>query len=76
MSTDTDTFAPGSAVAASLVPTVVNGFDPVLRRMLAGTQVFIKQADGRWRPRGCQFGLARCFEFSELHAPVERATVA
>jgi len=73
MSNTTDTFSPGSVVAASLSATVVDGFDPVLRRMLGGTQVFIKQADGRWRPRGCQLGLARCFAFEDLEAPVARA---
>lgn len=72
MSTDIDSFAPGSAVAASLTPQTVDTFDPVLRRLLGGVQVFIKQADGRWRPRGCQLGLARCFESSDLMGAVER----
>jgi hypothetical protein len=69
MSTCTDTFAPGSAVAATLAPKVFETFDPVLTRLLSGQQVFIKQPDGRWRPRGCQLGLARCFEFDDLLAP-------
>ena len=69
-----DPFSTGSVVAATLSPEVIDDFDPVLRRMLGGTQVFIKQADGRWKPRGCQLGLARCFEFTDLLAPVARAT--
>jgi hypothetical protein len=72
MATAIDSFATGSVVAASLTPQTVDNFDPILRRLLGGTQVFIKQADGRWRPRGCQLGLARCFEFSELLEPVAR----
>lgn len=72
MSTAPDTFAAGSVVAARLSPQAVDMFDPVLRRLLSGPQVFIKQADGRWRPRGCQFGLARCFEFGELLSPIPR----
>jgi hypothetical protein len=70
--TDADTFAPGSVVAASLVPKAVDTFDPVLRRMLAGTQEYIKMANGRWRPQGCSLGLARCFAFEDLLAPVAR----
>ena len=72
MSPVVDTFAPGSVVAASLQPQAVDAFDPILRRLLSGTQVFIKQADGRWKPRGCQLGLARCFEFGDLLSPIER----
>ena len=74
MTTVTDPFTPGSVVAASLTAAAVDTFDPVLRRMLAGTQVFIKQPDGRWRPRGCQLGLAQCFAFEDLADPVQRAT--
>ena len=74
MTTATDPFITGSVVAASLTAAAVDTFDPVLRRMLAGTQVFIKQPDGRWRPRGCQLGLARCFAFEDLADPVPRAT--
>ena len=66
----TDTYVTGSVVAASLTPQACDGFDPVLRRLLAGPQFFVKQADGRWRPQGCQLGLGcRCFEFSELRDP-------
>jgi hypothetical protein len=72
MNTASDPFAPGSVVAAKLAPSVCASFDPVLRSLLAGTQVFIKQADGRWRPRGCQLGLARCFAFDDLLGPVAR----
>lgn len=67
-----DSFSPGSIVAARLTPEAMDMFDPVVRRLLAGTQVFTKQPDGRWRPQGCQFGLARCFEYSDLAEPVAR----
>lgn len=73
MATATDTFVPGSIVAASLAPQATCSFDPVLRRLLAGQQFFVKLADGRWRPQGCALGLACCFEFSDLQAPVLRA---
>ena len=69
----TDTFVTGSVVAASLAPQAVDSFDPVLRRLLAGQQFFVKLADGRWKPQGCQLGLGcQCFEFSDLQHPVER----
>ncbi|RYY92327.1 MAG: hypothetical protein EOO24_29310 [Comamonadaceae bacterium] len=73
MITATDTFSTGSVVAAALSPQAADMFDPVLRRLLAGTQNFVKQADGRWRPCGCQLGLARCFDYADLMAPVARA---
>ena len=53
-------------VAASLAPDTLNQFEPVLRRLLAGVQHFVRQADGRYRPSGCSLGLGRCFERSEL----------
>jgi hypothetical protein len=64
-----DPFEAGSVVAASLQPQALTQFEPVLRRLLAGTQMFVKQADGRWRPRGCALGLAQCFEFEDLDKP-------
>lgn len=67
-----DTYDPGSVVAASLAPTAVDSFDPILRRLLKGQQFFVKLADGRWRPQGCQLGLACCFQFSDLQEPVQR----
>lgn len=68
-----DTFVTGSVVAASLAPHAAGSFDPVLRRLLAGQQFFVKLADGRWRPQGCQLGLGCCcFEFADLQHPVER----
>ncbi|NML42492.1 hypothetical protein HHL11_01940 [Ramlibacter sp. G-1-2-2] len=72
MTTVTDPFATGSVVAATLAAEAVFDFDPVLRRLLAGPQFFVKQADGRWRPKGCQLGLARCFDFCDLLQPVSR----
>lgn len=72
MNTALDTFATGSVVAASLAPKAVHMFDPVLRRLLAGTQNFIKQANGQWRPCGCQLGLAHCFAYEDLQIPAPR----
>ena len=68
----TDTFITGSVVAAKLARETLEAFDPVLRPLLAGQQFFVKLADGRWHPQGCQLGLCQCFEFSELLAPVAR----
>jgi hypothetical protein len=67
-----DPFDPGNVVAARLMPQALGSFDPVLRRLLGGTQLFVKQTDGRWAPRGCQLGLACCFSYDELQAPVLR----
>lgn len=68
-----DTYVTGTVVAASLAPQAMDSFDPVLRRLLAGQQFFVKLADGRWRPQGCQLGMGcRCFEFGDLQHPVER----
>jgi hypothetical protein len=72
MNTVPDTFTTGSVVAASLAPQAFDMFDPVLRRLLAGTQNFVKQADGNWRPSGCQLGLAQCFAYEDLRVPVAR----
>ena len=73
MTLATDTFVTGSVVAASLAPQAVDMFDPVLRRLLAGQQFFVKLADGRWKPQGCQLGLGcLCVEFADLQHPVER----
>jgi hypothetical protein len=68
----TDPFVTGSVVAAKLARESLEGFDPVLRSLLAGQQFFVKLADGRWHPQGCQLGLRQCFAFSELLAPVAR----
>ena len=59
-------FTPGSVVAAALAPQVLENFDPVLRLMLRGTQDFVKQTDGSWRPRGCSLGYCGCFESDQL----------
>lgn len=44
----------------------------MLKRLLAGRQLFVKQGDGTYRPKGCEFGLARNFHFADLHAPALR----
>lgn len=69
-----DSFDPGSVIAAWLTPGALGQMEPVMRRMMAGQQVFVKQADGTYRPKGSPLGLARCFEFQELQvvAPRER----
>ena len=68
----TDPYATGSVVAAKLARETLAAFDPVLRPLLAGQQFFVKLADGRWHPQGCQLGLCQCFEFSELKDTVSR----
>ena len=68
----TDPYVTGSVVAAKLARETLASFDPVLRPLLAGQQFFVKMADGRWHPQGCQLGLCQCFEFSELQDAVMR----
>ncbi len=67
-----DSFATGSIVVARLARATLEGVDPVLRSLLGGQQFFVKLADGRWHPQGCQLGLCQCFEYRELEAPVAR----
>jgi hypothetical protein len=67
-----DNFVTGSVVAASLLPQAVDNTEPWLRRLLRGPQFFVKQADGRWCPQGCQLGRVCCFDFSDLCEPVSR----
>lgn len=64
-----DSFNAGNVVAAWLSPGTLGELEPVLRRLLAGQQLFVKQRDGTYRPKGFELGLARCFEFGDLHAP-------
>lgn len=71
-----DPYLPGSVVVARLARETVESFDPVMRPLLAGQQFFVKLADGRWHPQGCQMGLCRCFEFSDLQAPAPRGLLA
>ncbi|MGE4240085.1 hypothetical protein [Ramlibacter sp.] len=61
-----DTFIAGEQIAASIQPSALTQYEPVLRRLLSGQQLFVKQADGRWRPRGCALGLAQCFAYEDL----------
>jgi hypothetical protein len=67
-----DSFDPGSVVAAWLTPETLGQLEPVMRRMMAGQQLFVKQADGTYRPKGSPLGLARCFEFEELEGLAPR----
>lgn len=59
-------------VAAKLSPGLLGQLEPMLRRMLAGQQLFVKQPDGSYRPKGCQLGLARSFSFADLDAPAQQ----
>jgi hypothetical protein len=67
-----DSFDAGSVVAAWLTPGTLGKLEPVLRRLLCGQQLFVKQPDGTWRPRGSTLGLARGFDFDDLHAPAHK----
>ena len=68
-----DSFDAGSVVAAWLHPSALGQLEPVLRRLMAGRQLFVKQADGTYRPKGSQLGLARRFDFADLRDPALRA---
>ena len=67
-----DSFNPGSVIAAWLNPVMLGQLEPMLRCLLKGQQLFVKQADGSYRPKGCEMGLARAFRFEDLHQPVLR----
>lgn len=64
-----DAFDAGTVVAARLSPVTLGELEPMLRRFLCGQQLFVKQADGTYRPKGCELGLARSFQFGELTRP-------
>jgi hypothetical protein len=64
-----DPFDAGTVIAAWLSPGTLGQLEPMLRRLLCGPQLFVKQRDGRYRPKGCELGLARSFDFCDLHAP-------
>ena len=67
-----DKFDTGTEVTAGLAPGSMGQLDPVLRRLMAGRQQFVKQADGTYRPRGSELGLARYFSFTDLESPAVR----
>lgn len=67
-----DFYDPGSVVAAWLRPGTLGRLEPVLRRLMCGQQLFIKQPDGTYRPKGSELGLARYFDFDDLQAPALR----
>ena len=71
-----DSFDAGSVVAARLTPGTLGQLEPVLRRLMAGHQLFVKQPDGTYRPRGSELGLARYFDFADLQAPSLRNSPA
>ncbi len=53
-------------IDACLTPSTLGELEPGVRRLLTGQQLFVKQADGRWRPKGSAMGLAQSFETSQL----------
>jgi hypothetical protein len=67
-----DSFDAGTVIAAWLSPGTLGQLEPVLRRLLCGQQLFVKQPDGGYRPKGSELGLARSFEFTDLHSPALR----
>lgn len=67
-----DSFDAGTVIAAWLSPVTLGQLEPVLRRLLTGQQLFVKQPDGTYKPKGCALGLARSFEFSDLQVPALR----
>jgi len=67
-----DSFDAGCVVAAWLSPTTLGQLEPMLRRLMAGQQLFVKQPDGTYRPKGSELGLPRAFEFADLQAPALR----
>ncbi|HUR89393.1 MAG TPA: hypothetical protein VMZ74_09935, partial [Ramlibacter sp.] len=67
-----DSFDAGTVIAAWLSPGILGDLEPMLRRLLAGQQLFVKQVDGSYKPKGCQLGFARSFRFEDLHEPVLR----
>lgn len=68
-----DSLDAGTVVAAWLSPDALGDLEPVMRRMMIGQQLFVKQPDGTYRPKGSPLGLARCFEFDELQALAVRS---
>lgn len=64
-----DSLDPGSVVAARLTPGTLGQLEPVLRRLMCGRQLFVKQPDGTYRPKGSELGLPRYFDFEDLQAP-------
>ena len=69
MQSPLDSFDAGTVIAAWLNPGTLGELEPILRRLLSGQQLFVKQSDGSYKPKGCQLGLARSFSLDELHLP-------
>ena len=67
-----DSFDAGCVVAAWLSPDTLGRLEPVLRRLMAGRQLFVKQPDGTYRPKGSELGLPRYFDYGDLQAPALR----
>ena len=71
-----DSFDAGTVIAAWLSPGQLSELEPIIRRLLSGQQLFVKQADGRYLPKGWELGLAKPFQFSDLYAPALRHETA
>jgi hypothetical protein len=67
-----DSFDTGQVVSASLTPLALQELEPALQGMLAGRQLFVKQRDGTYKPKGSELGLPRNFVFAELQVPEPR----
>lgn len=59
----------GREINTCLTVSTLGALAPELRRLLTGRQVFVRQRDGTWRPKGSPLGLARCFESAQLQPP-------
>ena len=71
-----DSFDAGTVIAAWLSPGKLSELEPVIRRLLSGRQLFVKQTEGGYRPKGWQLGLAKPFDFRDLHSPALRHETA
>ena len=76
MQSTLDSLDAGTVVAAWLSPVKLGELEPMLRRLLSGQQLFVKQRDGSYRPKGCELGFARSFQWSDLREPALRPTGA
>jgi hypothetical protein len=72
MQSTLDSLDAGTVVAAWLNPVKLGELEPMLRRLLSGQQLFVKQRDGSYRPKGCELGFARSFQLEDLREPALR----
>jgi hypothetical protein len=67
-----DSFDTGTVISAWLSHGTLTELDPMVQRLLAGQQLFVKQSDGSYRPKGWELGLPCGFRFSQLCDPALR----